>query len=126
VTIDSDVPVQVASLLVDEPKIIRALLYLVRNAMEQAAMYGPHRMRVTAGAGADGVEIAVDNAGPPVPECEREAVFGPFYTTKGAPHLGLGLTHARAIARRHGGDVVYQEGRGFVLRLPRVTALETA
>lgn len=126
VAIDSDVPVQVASLLVDEPKIIRALLYLFRNAMEQALEHEPHRIRVGVRADVEGVDITVSNPGPGVPESEREVIFEPFYTKKRAPHLGLGLTHARNIARRHGGDVTYQEGRGFVLRLPRVTALETA
>ncbi|NIA16623.1 MAG: sensor histidine kinase, partial [Nitrospiraceae bacterium] len=52
------------------------------------------------------------------PEADRERIFEPFYTTKGSDHFGLGLSVARDAARLHKGDLVYNEERGFVMRLP--------
>jgi signal transduction histidine kinase len=56
-----------------------------------------------------GARIRVEDAGPGVPESERERIFAPFYRPPGTregdqPGSGLGLALVRQIARRHGGD----------------------
>lgn len=73
--------------------------------------------------GADAVLRVVDT-GPGVPPELGERAFDAFVTTradKGA--LGLGLTVARLVARRHGGELELEpslEGASFVARLPLV------
>jgi signal transduction histidine kinase len=71
--------------------------------------------------GTDAV-LRVQDTGPGVPPELGEGAFEPFATTRDdAGAVGLGLTVARLIARRHGGDLVLEpsaEGASFVARLP--------
>jgi signal transduction histidine kinase len=70
--------------------------------------------------------IDVWNAGPPIPESERERVFDRFYrgaeARRSAPGSGLGLYVARKIARAHGGDLTLLDSHdgevGFRLTMP--------
>jgi signal transduction histidine kinase len=66
--------------------------------------------------------LRVTDTGPGVPADLGEAAFEAFTSThRDASTLGLGLTVARLIARRHGGDLVLEpsaEGASFVARLP--------
>lgn len=75
--------------------------------------------------GADAL-IRVRDTGPGVPGDLAERVFEPFVTTRAdAGALGLGLTVARVIARRHGGELVLEPtatGASFVARLPVAAA----
>src|SRR5262245_43385759 len=89
-----------------DPRLLRRL---IRNLLENAHRHGapPVTIRVARG------EIRVCDAGPGVPEAERERVFEPFY--RGARGSGLGLSIVRQIARRHGGEVRC-EGNCFVVR----------
>jgi PAS domain S-box-containing protein len=84
------------------------------------------------------MEIAVSDTGPGVPEGERERIFSPFEqlgeearTDSLNRGTGLGLTIARQLARRLGGDILVRDGlpyggeadadgtgAEFVLRLP--------
>jgi two-component system, OmpR family, sensor histidine kinase RstB len=91
----------------------RLLRRLVRNLLENARRHGaaPTTVRIARG------EIRVCDAGPGVPEAERERVFEPFYRRPGsAQGAGLGLALVRQIARRHGGEARC-EGNCFVVRL---------
>jgi signal transduction histidine kinase len=64
------------------------------------------------------VELRVCDAGPGVPDSERERIFEPFYRPSGAREreggVGLGLALVRGIARKHGGDArcLPREGGG--------------
>ena len=120
-TYDNDIP----SVVVDLPKLKMALIYLLANAFD-AAQEEPastpqtqKKTRLQVTKTEDSIDITVWNSGPPVPEAERERIFDPFFTTKPSPHLGLGLTLARDIARHHDGDLAYDPDRGFIIHLPR-------
>jgi signal transduction histidine kinase len=113
----------IPSIVGDLPKLKMALVCLIANAAEATEGVQPRRTRLRALGADDGVEIVLWNCGPLIPEDERERVFEPFYTTKLSPHLGLGLPTARDIARHHGGDLIYDPDRGFILRLPRKSPL---
>jgi len=57
------------------------------------------------------LEVTVSDAGPGIPSRERERVFQPFYRTErgrteSVAGTGIGLSIARDLARRHGGDLV--------------------
>jgi signal transduction histidine kinase len=68
-----------------------------------------------------GIVLISDN-GIGIPPANREQVFRPGFTTKGAPHRGLGLSIAQQIVRRHNGSLkilaVPQPGTTLEIRLP--------
>lgn len=83
----------------------RLLSNLIGNACAHAST-----VSVRATAEESRLVITVDDDGPGIPEDERESVFRPFYRLDQARNqneggTGLGLTIARDIARRQGGDV---------------------
>jgi signal transduction histidine kinase len=102
----------------DAPSLRRAVLNLLRNAV-QAAPEGGH---VTLScSGRDGhVEIRVEDDGPGVPAELRGDLFKRFFTTK-EKGLGLGLAYVRKVAEAHGGSARLEDaerGAAFLIRIP--------
>jgi two-component system OmpR family sensor kinase len=107
-------------------ELARALRNLVDNGVLHSERGGEVLIRVSMAPGS--LQVSVEDHGPGVPRSERSQIFEPFFrgardrgeTDQGA---GLGLSIAREIARRFGGDVVLDEAQGpgarFVLRLAR-------
>src|SRR5438067_3278716 len=66
--------------------------------------------------------VEVEDNGPGVPADQRDKIFEPFVSTKGAAGNGLGLWISAEIARRHGGSLTVDAARGggalFRLTLP--------
>jgi signal transduction histidine kinase len=94
-------------ILEGEPKLLRRM---VRNLLENAARHGAAPIEAVLSAPAPGlVRLDICDRGAGVPEAERELIFTPFHRLAGASEadggVGLGLSLARQIARRHGGDV---------------------
>jgi signal transduction histidine kinase len=89
---------------IDSDAMARAIDNLLRNAIEASAAGGRVVARVSTAA--DRVLIAVEDAGAGVPLDRATELFEPFFTTK-PDGTGLGLAISRAIARGHGGDLVY-------------------
>jgi len=116
VTLSCEVAGSVVS--ADRQQLKRALLNLVRNAV-QAAAGGTAGVR--ARAEAERTIIEVYNSGAPIPPDVRERIFEPFFTTK-EKGTGLGLAFARDIVRDHGGAIEVTSDEGgtvFRLSLPR-------
>ena len=91
-----------------ETKLLRRM---VRNLLENAACHGAAPIEVTLDAPETGLlRLDVCDHGAGIPEAEAELIFTPFYRRAGASEadggVGLGLSLARQIARRHGGDLV--------------------
>jgi two-component system sensor histidine kinase KdpD len=86
---------------------------------------------IDGGLDGDALSICVSDAGPGIPECDRERVFDKYerIDTRG-PGVGLGLPLARAAARAQGGRLWVESskhgGARFVLRLPVVLASRVA
>lgn len=82
-----------------------ALHILVRNLLENALKYTPAGGRVDVAwrAGADALELCVEDSGPGIPEAERERVLDRFVRLPDAPASGsgLGLAIVRAVADLH-------------------------
>lgn len=99
---------------------------LIDNAVEalDEARGGPRELRVSTLAGADHVQVVIEDSGPGVPDEWRFKVFQPFFTTKGADqhHLGMGLAIAQEVVARHGGtldiDPAYRAGCRMRVQLP--------
>ena len=69
--------------------------------------------------------LEIRDSGRGLTEDQKQAVFDRFYRTdSGTGGSGIGLTIARAIARRHGGEITVTspgpgKGSTFTLRLPQ-------
>jgi signal transduction histidine kinase len=108
-----------AVLKVDPSLVRRAVLNLVRNAIQASPEGGEVRLR--AWRESSKVLLAVEDNGPGVPEEVRQRIFEPFFTTK-EKGSGLGLALVAKTARVHGGEVRIERaasgGARFVLVLP--------
>ncbi len=83
----------------------RALSNLVSNACK----YAKH-VWIAAHAGAEDIEITVDDDGPGIPQDLRDEVFKPFYRLEKSRNpktggVGLGLSIAQDIVHGHGGEI---------------------
>ena len=84
----------------------RALLNLVRNAMQAILTEGnaAGRVIIRLGREDDYWVIDVDDNGPGIPEAMRASIFDPYVTTK-TEGTGLGLAIAKKIIIEHGGTI---------------------
>jgi signal transduction histidine kinase len=85
------------------------------NLIENAHKYGAPPIRVVLEATAGQVRISVLDAGPGIPEDERELVFERFHrfgNGRGNPGLGLGLSIVRGLVHASGGDIWMEEAPG--------------
>jgi two-component system, OmpR family, sensor histidine kinase KdpD len=94
------------------------------NLLENAERHAPEgsTIDVVARRIGDGVEVAVEDRGPGVPEGERERVFKMFNRISGGGRAGLGLAIAEAFVEAHGESIRVETRRGggarFVFTLP--------
>jgi signal transduction histidine kinase/CheY-like chemotaxis protein len=80
-----------------------ALVNVVRNSLD--AMPHGGRIAIATRPRDAGVEIILEDTGEGIPEDARRRVFDPFYTTRPATRMGLGLTVAHGAITRHGGRI---------------------
>jgi len=109
-----------------------ALERIIVNLLDNAARYSPAGapICVQVATSPDGwLEVSVTDEGPGIPLAEHERIFDRLHrgdNARGTQGTGLGLSISRALARRHGGDVLVRSAPGngstFVLRLPPVLA----
>jgi hypothetical protein len=99
---------------------------VLRNVLANAIRFAPVGSAIDIQCldrGAAGIEIAVRDHGPGIPEAELESVFDAFVqssrTRDGSGGTGLGLTISRKIMAAHGGSIVaaHAAGGGAVFRL---------
>jgi signal transduction histidine kinase len=105
----------------DRVRIAQLFSNLLGNALTYGAEGAPVRVKVST---PDQFELAVSNAGQPIPAATMERLFHPFSRGQVRPSqqgLGLGLYIASEIARAHGGtiDVTSDTKQTcFTLRMP--------
>lgn len=123
--VDVQLPSDSPSVEVDPEQIERALVNVIENALKFAPPGGPVSLRATTRGGE--VLLRVVDAGPGIPEHERERIFEPFVRglrTGGERGSGLGLAIARGFASLNGGrlwvETAPDGGSAFVLALPTV------
>jgi signal transduction histidine kinase len=126
------VPLQVdselAGVVVQADK--RRLARVVANLIDNARKYGDGPITVSLRRVGDGVEIAVEDEGPGIPDDERSLIFDRFARGGGAGRrgsgegVGLGLALVAEHVRLHGGRVWVEDrldgksGARFVVELP--------
>jgi two-component system sensor histidine kinase KdpD len=109
---------------VDRDLLVLALRQVLDNALKYAPAASP--IRCSATRDASSLTLRIADAGPGVPDRDRERIFDKFYRRPGTrdlvPGTGLGLSIAREIARIHSGDLRVEsaspQGAAFCFRLP--------
>ncbi len=97
-----------------------ALRRCVSNLVDNAVKYGGGA-RLSLSCDEARVRLVVDDDGPGIPEAQLETMFRPFKRVEGSRNretggFGLGLTIARNVARRFGGEVTLTNRAGGGLR----------
>lgn len=126
ITVQIDVP---EDLRVDcvPVQIEQVLMNLILNARD-AMLPGGGILKVTASAGAEHVELVVNDSGRGIASEHLGSIFRPFFTTKNGKDRptgsgsGVGLAFCKRVVDAHNGriDVASQPGQGstFTVRLP--------
>jgi len=91
-----------------------ALMRAFQNLIDNAIKYGG-RADIVVERDAQSVIVHVDDAGPGIPEAERQRVFEPFYRIEGSRNretggVGLGLAVVRSVVTAHGGEISFASG----------------
>jgi PAS domain S-box-containing protein len=129
VKLDVDVPGDLPQVRGDRVHLQQVLLNLMLNGMDAqiVARLEDRRVSITARLdGAQGVEIAVTDAGPGIPADTFARLFEPFFTTK--PNgMGMGLAISRTIIEAHAGRLWAEnpDGGGAAFRFTLPIADET-
>ena len=115
--------VDLAPLSFDELRIKQVVINLVRNAAQ--SMVDPGEITLRAGPCPEDpafVCLEVSDQGSGVAPEVLVNIWKPFFSTRGAAGMGLGLDICRSIVEQHGGSVACQSARGvgstFTVRLP--------
>lgn len=93
----------------DRHLLFQAMANLVDNAVKYTPAHGCVTVALTMAAEPYGVELAVSDSGPGIPEDSRDAVLDRFVrldSTRSTPGNGLGLSLVKAVARLHGARLV--------------------
>ena len=110
----------------DRDLLFQALANLLDNAIKFSPQGGT--VAIAARGRGDGVEIAVADGGPGIPDALKERVTERFFrveASRNAPGAGLGLSLVAAVAERHGGGLELgdnEPGLRVALTLPREPA----
>jgi signal transduction histidine kinase len=106
-------------LVADPDKLRRAILNLLRNAVQ--AMPGGGTLSLEARRDGGWLLVCVRDTGEGMPDEVRREIFTPFFTTR-ERGTGLGLAFVKKIAEAHGGEVRVEtapgEGTRVTLALP--------
>jgi len=98
----------------------QAIMNLIINAAE--ALESASEIYLTAQEKPGVIYLYVQENGCGIRENDTDKIFDPFFTTKGDGHKGLGLSIARAVFERHGGNIrVIRQAAGgttFQVTLP--------
>ena len=105
----------------DGIQIQQVVLNLTRNAIEaieEAGIPGGVIRIEVSGTAKNEIAVSVTDNGPGIPAEDAKRIFEPFYSTKGAGGLGVGLSISRAIIEGHGGLAVADPKSGRRVHFP--------
>lgn len=123
VSLDIHFPIDESILVqIEAGALIHALLILLANAFDAAVNSYQRSVSLMVSLENGAVSIRVTDSGAGILPAYRQRLFEPFFSTKPPGQgSGLGLYHARQIARENGGDVIFEtlpQATTFTLRLP--------
>ena len=129
-----DADASALSVFADPQMLHRALLNLVRNAVDaMAPVSGRRELTLDVREDDDGLTLTIADTGPGVDQDTIDRLFNPFFTTR-ATGTGLGLAIVHRIIDAHGGTVSVtdnpdaEHGAVFEVRLPacQITPVDPA
>lgn len=91
-------------LVANSSQISQVFFSVLENAIE-AQIHGEKKIHVQMSSKDHVATIRVSDFGEGVVEENRSFIFLPFFTTKTADHLGIGLSLAQALIQRHSGEI---------------------
>lgn len=102
----------------------QALLNLISNSFDAIDKLDEKWIEISAKKLNENVQIYVTDSGFGIPAEIQGKMLNPFFTTKTHKGSGLGLSLARGIAQKHGGDLRYVENEHttFMLELPMASS----
>jgi len=103
------------------PEEIReAIINMILNALEAMPQGGDIHLTTEDNVGY--AHIYIQDSGVGVPDQIKDRIFDPFFTTRGDDAMGLGLSMAYAIVKRHKGEIEVfsrkEQGTLFNIKLP--------
>ena len=105
----------------DREKLTDLFLTIIDNAVKYNRQGG--RVAIEVKEGVDGAVVTIEDTGRGIPAGEREKVFDRFFrgadTSGVEPGSGLGLSIAKVLAARHGGEITLESevGKGSVFKV---------
>jgi signal transduction histidine kinase len=118
--VEVEMEAEAGTVEVDPDRFGRALLNLVRNALQATPARG--RVRCRAHIDGDWAQFVVEDSGPGIPPEKQRQIFEPFFTTR-QKGTGLGLALVQKTVSDHGGTIEVGRsdlgGARFVIRVPR-------
>lgn len=113
-------------IVVDRDRLKQILINLLKNAAEAMPQGGQITISTTDDVvfeGKPGVQIAIEDKGPGIPDAVKARMFQPGVTTKRGDHAGLGLSIVQGLVREIRGNIEYQSspefGTAFRIYLPK-------
>ena len=113
-------------IVADRDRLKQILINLLKNAAEAMPQGGQITIATTDDVvfeGKPGVQIAIEDKGPGIPDAVKARMFQPGVTTKRGDHAGLGLSIVQGLVREIRGNIEYQSspefGTAFRIYLPK-------
>ncbi len=113
-------------IVADRDRLKQILINLIKNAAEAMPQGGQITISTTDDVvfeGKPGVQIAIEDKGPGIPDAVKARMFQPGVTTKRGDHAGLGLSIVQGLVREIRGNIEYQSspefGTAFRIYLPK-------
>jgi len=123
VTLTEDLPGHPVRCMIDDHRLNRALVNLLKNAIE--ASPGGQEVWISAEGEDDEARIRIRDSGPGMDKETLKNIFIPFYTMKSSG-TGLGMSIAKRIIDAHHGDIKIKSrpghGTEIIVLLPLITS----
>jgi signal transduction histidine kinase len=111
VNLVTDVAAGLPAAAMDRDSMRQVILNLTLNALEATPRDSSVTLRARK-AGADGIELSIEDEGPGVAEPLRAQLFEPFFTTRSDRSGGLGLAISKRLVDAAGGSIEIGEAPG--------------